>query len=233
MIILMVKKMSSYCVYKHTSPSGKVYIGITKRNPLKRWKNGLGYKTQSYFFRAILKYGWENFTHEVLFSGLTKEEAEEKEIELIKSYKSNDFRLGYNIREGGCCFDDFSVETRLKISENRKGKCTGNQNSFFGRHHSEETKKRQSEFMKGNCYFKNHHHSEEFKRMKSEQMKLKYANGNHKNKTVIQYDLQGNFISKYRSLRFCSKVLGFSVSSLSQAIKNSKPYKNYIFVYEG
>lgn len=26
-----------YSVYKHTSPSGKVYIGITKQKPVKRW----------------------------------------------------------------------------------------------------------------------------------------------------------------------------------------------------
>ena len=29
-----------YCVYKHTSPSGKVYIGITRNDPIKRWQNG-------------------------------------------------------------------------------------------------------------------------------------------------------------------------------------------------
>ena len=25
--------MNNYCVYKHTSPSGKVYVGITKLKP--------------------------------------------------------------------------------------------------------------------------------------------------------------------------------------------------------
>lgn len=30
-------------VYKHTSPSGKVYIGITGREPKLRWDNGNGY----------------------------------------------------------------------------------------------------------------------------------------------------------------------------------------------
>ena len=48
---------NTYCVYKHTSPSNKVYIGITKRNPLTRWNAGFGYKTQVYFWRAIVKYG--------------------------------------------------------------------------------------------------------------------------------------------------------------------------------
>lgn len=49
-----------YYVYKHTVPNGKVYIGITKQNPSKRWLNGLGYKHSTYFFNAIVKYGWLN-----------------------------------------------------------------------------------------------------------------------------------------------------------------------------
>lgn len=29
-----------YTVYKHTTPSGKVYIGITGQKPERRWQNG-------------------------------------------------------------------------------------------------------------------------------------------------------------------------------------------------
>ena len=43
---------NNYCVYKHTSPSGKVYIGQTSINPLDRWQNGKGYKKQA-FYNAI------------------------------------------------------------------------------------------------------------------------------------------------------------------------------------
>ena len=32
-----------WTVYKHTSPSNKVYIGITSREPKLRWDNGNGY----------------------------------------------------------------------------------------------------------------------------------------------------------------------------------------------
>ena len=68
----------TWYVYKHTSPSNKVYIGITSQKPIYRWRNGLGYNTQQYFWRAIQKYGWENFTHEVLFEGLSIEDAKTK-----------------------------------------------------------------------------------------------------------------------------------------------------------
>ena len=74
----------SYTVYMHTSPSNKRYIGVTKQKPISRWRtDGSGYKDSKYFWRAIKKYGWNNFQHEILFQGLTKEEAEQKEIELI------------------------------------------------------------------------------------------------------------------------------------------------------
>ena len=84
--------MKKYKVYKHTNKiNGKVYIGITSYRYAKtRWSNGNGYSQQSLFWNAICKYGWDNFDHEILFDNLTQEEACQKEIELIKLYKSND-----------------------------------------------------------------------------------------------------------------------------------------------
>lgn len=90
-----------YCVYKHTGPTGKVYIGITKRNPQKRWNGGRGYVDNRYFFRAITRYGWENFTHEIIEKKLTRQEAEERERYYIKLYNSTDPDFGYNIEAGG------------------------------------------------------------------------------------------------------------------------------------
>ena len=114
-----------YKVYKHTSPSGKVYIGITCQAVEKRWLNGKGYSHSTYFYQAIQKYGWDSFEHEVLYTGLTKEEAEAKEIELIEEYKSNQREHGYNLSSGGECGAVGVVrskETKKKMSESRKGK---------------------------------------------------------------------------------------------------------------
>lgn len=91
----------TWFVYKHTSPSNKVYIGITSQKPIYRWRNGLGYNTQPYFWRAIQKYGWENFLHEILFEGLSEDDAKEKEIELISFYQSWHPNFGYNVSLGG------------------------------------------------------------------------------------------------------------------------------------
>lgn len=112
--------MSEWVVYKHTSPSGKVYIGITSKKPLARWgKRGQGYINNAHFWSAIQKYGWESFRHEILFTGLTKEKAGEEEKKLIEEYNSTDPKKGYNIALGG--YDGkHGEETRQKISHIQK-----------------------------------------------------------------------------------------------------------------
>ena len=51
--------MKSWTVYKHISPSGKVYVGISS-NVKNRWAgNGYYYQlSETIFSRAIKKYGW-------------------------------------------------------------------------------------------------------------------------------------------------------------------------------
>ena len=73
-----------WCVYKHTSPSNKVYIGITCQNPEKRWKNGYGYTQNNHFWNAIQKYGWDSFEHEIIQKNISKELACQIEKELIE-----------------------------------------------------------------------------------------------------------------------------------------------------
>lgn len=123
----------------HTSPSNKRYIGITSQSPERRWrKNGAGYKNHVYFWNAIKKYGWDNFKHEILFKGLTKEEAEQKEIELIAYYNSNNEDYGYNLSSGGESGSKgykYTNEQRKRMSENRKGE----KNGMYGKRHTEET----------------------------------------------------------------------------------------------
>lgn len=90
-----------WCVYIHISPSNKVYVGITSKDPHERWNNGWGYYKNNYFWKAIQKYGWDNFEHKILFKGLTKEEACKKEVELIAFYNSTNRNSGYNLSIGG------------------------------------------------------------------------------------------------------------------------------------
>ena len=115
--------MNKYCVYSHTNKiDGKKYIGITsQKKPEYRWRNGFGYVNNVYFYRAIEKYGWHNFVHEILYTGLSKEEAERLEIKLIEEYDSANPKNGYNIELGGNATEKFTPEVRKKISQALKG----------------------------------------------------------------------------------------------------------------
>ena len=112
----------NYSVYMHVCPNGKVYIGITGNEPNVRWQNGLGYRGNKYFSNAIKKYGWKNIIHMVIEDNLTKEQAENMEIELIAKFKSNDRRYGYNIQNGGNSIGKHSVESKQKMSEKMRNK---------------------------------------------------------------------------------------------------------------
>lgn len=113
----------SYKVYRHIFPNGKCYIGITSLEPNIRWGyKGRKYSKQPFLWNAIVKYGWENIKHEILYKNLTKEEAETKEIELITKYKSNQRKFGYNIDNGGKCEGTHSEETKRKIGNAHRNK---------------------------------------------------------------------------------------------------------------
>lgn len=95
-----MKKERKYIVYRHTSPNGKVYIGITCTSTKIRWGvSGKGYNKNILFYRAINKYGWNNFKHEILLENQTKSCAIYAEKYLIRWYKSHN--ISYNITDGG------------------------------------------------------------------------------------------------------------------------------------
>lgn len=76
--------VKTWIVYKHVSPSNKVYAGITSQSDIKRrWFRGSGYNRCPIFMKAILKYGWDNIKHQVLFTNLTEARAENLEKDLI------------------------------------------------------------------------------------------------------------------------------------------------------
>lgn len=141
--------MNNYKVYCHTLKSdGRQYYGITCQSILNRWRcNGNGYKTSLHFYRAIKKYGWNAFEHELIIDGLSKTNAEKMEIFLINEHKTYDDTKGFNIAKGGRSNSGFhqTEETRKRISEKMKGKETWNK----GKHLSEDHKQKISKANKG------------------------------------------------------------------------------------
>lgn len=156
----IMKDENNYRVYIHIFPNNKVYVGITCQKVERRWRSGTGYMsknqkgeyTQPLIARAILKYGWDNICHKILYENLSKKEAESKEKELIAIYRSDEKNFGYNIQHGGNV-GRHSDESKRKISESHKGKQL-----------STDTKKKLSEMRKGeNCYWYGKHRSEDTK----------------------------------------------------------------------
>ena len=122
-----------YCVYVHTNKkNGKKYVGCTRLNPCLRWGiNGRGYLIgHEAFSEDIRKYGWENFSHEILEYGIsTQKEAESIELQYICKFNSI-VPNGYNVDGKG-----------RKIKEKRPS---------VGWHHSEDAKKKIGEASRRN-----------------------------------------------------------------------------------
>ena len=113
-----------YTLYKHIFPNGKIYIGITCQDPIIRWrKDGSGYKNNPLMWKAIQKYGWENITHEICYTNLSEDEANNLEQALVKEYNSTDPKFGYNIRPGGLVVSGWhhTEETIKKLAEIQTG----------------------------------------------------------------------------------------------------------------
>lgn len=131
-----------WCVYIHTAPSGKKYVGITSQTPNARWRNGKGYKNSVAFNNAIKKYGWENISHEIIAERLSEDAAKKLEVQTIEKYNSNNKAFGYNISSGG--------DGAVGVSH------YGCENPFYGKHHSDETRNILSQYWTE--YYKTHQH---------------------------------------------------------------------------
>jgi group I intron endonuclease len=120
-------------IYKLTSPSGKSYIGQTKRTIEKRIKEH--FKCPGYCIaleNAIKKYG-DKMEYEVLLE-VNDEQLNFYEIRMIQLYDTIEPK-GYNIRTGG----SVSQHSELSCERMRQAKL-GNKNHNFGKPRSDSAK---------------------------------------------------------------------------------------------
>lgn len=219
---------NGYSIYMHKSPSDKVYIGQTCQKPERRWgKDGKAYlrtkKNGSYshplFALAILKYGWDNFEHKILFTGLSALDANLIEEDLVYYYMNQG--LSYNVASGGNRL--MTDEIRNKISNTLKGKPS----PFKGKKHnysqSEEFKHKQSERQKevwNNSNYYSEHIESFLENGKNTRFKAGATN-TIRSKPCIQMDLEGNIIAEYPSVAEACRQLG-----LKRAIEDCCRGKN-------
>lgn len=148
-------------IYKVTSPSGKVYIGITinslQHRKRQHYHTAFRISSQNYNSKicfAIRKYNellkWEIVEEKIK----TYEELKQKEIYYISYF--NSYEEGYNSTLGGDgkgkivsletrlklskinLNKKLSNQTKLKISNSLKGKMVKEKNPMYGKKHTEE-----------------------------------------------------------------------------------------------
>lgn len=242
----------NYCVYKHTTPSGKVYIGLTGNTPKERWDSGHGYRNNPHFWNAIKLYGWKNINHEILYTNLTKEEAGEIERQLIAEYDSKNPDNGYNQLEGGTFGYTFShtEEAKHKISEAAKhlwesethrlrmsAAQSGENNPFYGKHHTAEAREKLKK------WHAEHPLSKDQIKIKVERMreanlgrKMNRSSveksARAKWKPINQYTKDGEFVKTWDSAKEACETLHINKSTVCQCCKGIKPSAGgYIWRY--
>jgi group I intron endonuclease len=196
-----------YQVYAHINKTtGKVYVGITSKDMMKRWHRHVvesgknNPKNACYFHRAIQKYGKDDWYHIALETIECEniKEAEECEIKWIKIYESNNRLYGYNSTSGGK-INEFTPEVRERMSKKTKESLTPerlelqsikmkeyykyNSNPFEGKRHTDESKIKMSEKVKKYYEnnpnpFKNKEHTDETKALMSKKFKERLSKDN-------------------------------------------------------
>lgn len=112
--------------------NNKIYIGQTTETLEKRFKRHMTYQkdmSDTKFYRAVKKYGVENFYIELVDTASSKEELDTLEEYYIKYY--NCIEYGYNTALGKIGGDTLSKHPNLdnirkKLSESKKGHLNPN-----------------------------------------------------------------------------------------------------------
>ncbi len=224
-------------VYRHIrlDKNEPFYIGICKNDD--PYFKRAGSNTRNNIWKKIV--AKTDFEVEILFSNVDLEFAKKKEIEFISLYGRICCGNGTlaNIGGGGEPMFNPPEYLRNRLSERVKGEG----NPFYGKTHTEETRKKISENQKGK---KKKPLSEEAKKkislahkgkptwikgVKQPQAALKRSGVNHRTYKgeILCYDREGNFVKEFLTTREAAEYFGYpnSSDSISRVIKgNSVKY---------
>lgn len=199
-------------IYKITCRiNDKIYIGQTCETLQRRFKRHMGYQKDEYdtkFYRAVRKYGEENFYIELLDVADTQEELDEKELYWIN--KLDTVRNGYNTKatKGKCGGDTLSNHPNKEIiSEKIRQSKLGDKNPM-----------RQMGGLKGN----------------RNGMYGKFGELNPYSKKIVVLNQDGTLYKIYGSLSDARKELNISSSSMiTNRLKGrvKSTYKGFSFMY--
>jgi group I intron endonuclease len=209
-------------IYKITNPKGKIYIGqsinINKRKSAYKCidKRIMGPK----IYNSIQKYGWENHTFEIIEECLVNELFEKESYWKITTLESQ----GGEWNKVLFC-NLYDIGSFGPLSDHVKNKIKGQKRT-------KETKQKMRESKLGKpSNFQNHTHSV-LTKQKMRESKLGKPSNNKKRK-ISQYDLNGNFLKTWDSLKEISLTLNLSHNSIHRCCqKKQKKAFNYIWKYK-
>ena len=135
-------------IYKITNMiNNKVYIGQTTKSLEQRLKTHKrdSISKNSYFYQAVRKYGWDNFSAEIIEDNITDiDTLNEREQYWIKYYNSFlDKTKGYNSTSGG---KNYTMTREER--EKRRYRVLGNKNPMYGKPSPNKGKKLSEEHKK-------------------------------------------------------------------------------------
>ena len=236
--------MEQYTVYMHICPNNKRYVGITRRNPRRRWGScGQRYKEHNkHFYNAIQKYGWENIQHEIIAEEVTKKTAEWLEKYYIALYQTTDRRFGYNHAQGGFVNSAWKMPESFVIAHGKavdKYDLNGNYIESFL---STAAAARSVNIINGSqitsvCNGKMRRAGGYIFRWKGEPFD-KYFTGHFSNdkRAVRQLDANGNLIAIYPSCADAERATGIPNTNIVKVCKGDSGRRKaggYFWQYEG
>lgn len=117
-------------------------------------------------------------------------------------------------------------ETTQEVKEKIIISTSGEKNHFYGKTHSDETKEKIKESKLGSK------HSEETKEKMRKSSKRMY-HPHFYGKSVLQYDMENNFIRRYESIKDASQQTGCSKARIVDVCKGRRNHtKKFVFKYE-
>jgi len=231
--------------------NGKIYIGQTTRTLNKRiWEYKSAYNRNIFYNKYLLnsfnKYGWDNFEFSIIDTAINLSELNNKEIEYITKYNSNNKEFGYNIESGGGNAIP-TTETLEKMSKshlgikqnerwinNRVAKAGTDDAKKYGREKTEEEKLQLSatspKFWQGKV---------RDKETKDKISKTKLENGmsiKQKEvlcKSVLKINVTTNeTLNTYESTALASKNENVNQSTISRWCSKNKIINNVLWKYK-
>ena len=223
--------MRTYYIYKATNKiNGKSYVGQTCDFHSRVWQHQRCYEKEDCdFHRAIKEFGFDNFSWEIIETC----ESEDRACELEKYYieKFNTYRDGYNMTKGGkgAPYHNARAVVLLTLDGQYIKRYDSAMDAEIDGFHNADVllnckgKRRQT---KGYMFM----FEDEYESNGAKTYRKPEPNGM---RSIIQCDMEGNFIQKFKSLQEAARITGTNRTTISGVLSNTyKSANGYIFVYE-